>query len=219
MEQARRKTRFHYSTEEIIEKPFNWKQMTRLFSFLAPYAKSLLPKTIFVMLLATAVRLIIPIFIGVFAVDRLEKGLATTADMVLYAGIVLGLYLFAYVANLFRIRWTNQLGQHVIFDIRKKLFDHIQHLSHRFYDQRSAGSILVRVINDVNSLQDLFTNGVINLLMDAVMLVGIVVILFSLSPELAVVILIVLPIMFLFQRNCAGKFAVLGKPCVCANLG
>ncbi|ALA51351.1 ABC transporter ATP-binding protein [Shouchella clausii] len=201
MEQARRKTRFHYSTEEIIEKPFNWKQMTRLFSFLAPYAKSLLPKTIFVMLLATAVRLIIPIFIGVFAVDRLEKGLATTADMVLYAGIVLGLYLFAYVANLFRIRWTNQLGQHVIFDIRKKLFDHIQHLSHRFYDQRSAGSILVRVINDVNSLQDLFTNGVINLLMDAVMLVGIVVILFSLSPELAVVILIVLPIMFFISTK------------------
>lgn len=205
MEQTRKKSRFHYPTEQIIEKPFNWKQMLRLFTFIKPYAKTLLPKTILMMLLATAVRLAVPIFIGVFAVGQLENGTATGSDMLLYAGIVLVLYVLSYVANIFRIRWMNRLGQFVIFDIRKKLFDHIQHLSHRFFDQRSAGSILVRVINDVNSLQDLFTNGVINLLMDIVMLVGIVAILFYLSPELAILILVILPIMFFISTKLRRK--------------
>ncbi|SDC23399.1 ABC transporter ATP-binding protein [Shouchella lonarensis] len=202
---VKNKSRFHYPVEQVIEKPFNWKQLLRLLAFVKPYAKTLLPITIVMMLLATAVRLAIPIFIGVFAIGQVEKGLATGPDMVFYAAIVLGLYVLNMVANMLRIRWMNRLGQYVIFDIRKKLFNHIQHLSHRFFDQRSAGSILVRVINDVNSLQDLFTNGVVNLLMDIVMLIGIVVILFTLSPQLALVILIILPIMFFISTKLRRK--------------
>lgn len=199
MEQTKKRARFHYSIEQVIEKPFNWAQMARLFGYMKPYAWTLLPKTIFVMLLVTAVRLTVPIFIGVLAMGAIEQGNMTL--LLIYAGIVLGLYLISWAANVFRIRWMNEIGQHMIFDIRKALFNHIQRLSHRFFDQRSGGSILVRVINDVNSMQDLFTNGVVNLLMDIVMLVGIVVILFTLSPELAALILIVLPIMFFISTK------------------
>ena len=95
----------------------------------------------------------------------------------------------------------NELGQKVIYDIRKNLFTHVQRLSHRFFDQRSAGSILVRIMNDTNSLQDLFTNGVVNLLMDMIMLVGVIFILFSLSPQLTLAVLIILPIMFLISTK------------------
>ncbi|WP_100371880.1 ABC transporter ATP-binding protein [Bacillus sp. FJAT-45037] len=200
MQHTEKKARFHYSTEQIIEKPFNWMQMIRLLGYMKPYAKTLLPKTIFMMILATAVRLTVPIFIGVYALDRaIETNNLTLVYT--YAGIILALYVVAYVANVFRIRWMNELGQYVIFDIRQALFKHIQRLSHRFFDKRSGGSILVRVINDVNSMQDLFTNGVVNLLMDIVMLVGIVIILFTLSPELAIMILIVLPIMFFISTK------------------
>ncbi|OLS36672.1 multidrug ABC transporter ATP-binding protein [Alkalihalophilus pseudofirmus] len=204
MQHTEKKARFHYSTEQVIEKPFNWLQMVRLLGYMKPYAWTLLPKTIFVMLLATAVRLAVPIFIGVYALDRA----IATNDLTLvytYAGIVLALYITAYAANVFRIRWMNELGQHIIYDIRQALFKHIQRLSHRFFDQRSGGSILVRVVNDVNSMQDLFTNGVVNLLMDIIMLVGIVIILFTLSPELAVLILIVLPIMFIISTKLRRK--------------
>ncbi|MFC0561747.1 ABC transporter ATP-binding protein [Halalkalibacter alkalisediminis] len=204
MEQTKKRSRFHYSTEEIIEKPFNWSQMARLFSYMKPYAWTLLPKTIFVMLIVTAVRIVVPIFIGVLAIDYAiipgDQNL-----LYLFAGVVLGLYTISWVANVFRIRWMNEIGQHMIFDIRTALFNHIQRLSHRFFDQRSGGSILVRVINDVNSMQDLFTNGVVNLLMDIVMLVGIVIILFMLSPELAVLILIVLPLMFFISTKLRRK--------------
>ncbi|WP_332631070.1 ABC transporter ATP-binding protein [Halalkalibacter flavus] len=204
MEQTTKRSRFHYTTEQIIEKPFNWSQMVRLFGFMKPYAWTLLPKTIFAMLIVTAVRVAVPIFIGVLAIDYAiipgDLNLLYT-----FAVIVLGLYLFSWVANVFRIRWMNEIGQHMIFDIRTALFNHIQRLSHRFFDQRSGGSILVRVINDVNSMQDLFTNGVVNLLMDIVMLVGIIIILFTLSPELAILILIVLPIMFFISTKLRRK--------------
>ena len=99
----------------------------------------------------------------------------------------------------------NELGQYVIFDMRQSLFKHIQRLSHKFFDKRSAGSILVRITNDVNSLQDLFTNGVINLLMDLLMLVGIIVILFFLSPQLTLAVMIILPIMFLISTGLRRK--------------
>jgi ATP-binding cassette, subfamily B, multidrug efflux pump len=192
--------RFHYSTDDVIEKPFNWKQMFRLFSYMKPYRKKLLPLSVLMVLITTAVRLIIPILIGVYTLDKALKdkdtGLLTTLVIVIAA-----LYTSSYIANIFRIKWMNALGQNVIYDLRKHLFTHVQTLSHRFFDQRSAGSILVRIMNDINSLQELFTNGVINLLMDLILLCGIFVILFSLSPQLTLAIMVILPIMFFISTS------------------
>jgi ATP-binding cassette, subfamily B, multidrug efflux pump len=192
--------RFHYSTDQIIDKPFNWKQMLRLFSYMMPYKRTLVPLSIAMVLITTAVRLVIPILIGIYTLDRAVKNKDETMLFWLVA-IIGGLYTASYIANIFRIRWMNQLGQNVIYDLRKHLFTHVQNLSHRFFDQRSAGSILVRIMNDINSLQELFTNGVINLLMDMVLLIGIFFILFSLSPQLTLAIMIILPIMFLISTK------------------
>ncbi|MGV2942544.1 ABC transporter ATP-binding protein [Mesobacillus sp. LC4] len=192
--------RFHYSTDQVIDKPFNWKQMSRLFGYMLPYKKTLVPLSIAMVLITTAVRLAIPILIGIYTLDRAVKNKDATMLFWLVA-LIAGLYSASYFANIFRIRWMNQLGQNVIYDLRKHLFTHVQNLSHRFFDQRSAGSILVRIMNDINSLQELFTNGVINLLMDIVLLVGIFFILFSLSPQLTLAIMIILPIMFLISTK------------------
>ncbi|WP_438825093.1 ABC transporter ATP-binding protein [Bacillus sp. JJ1122] len=192
--------RFQYSTDQVIDKPFNWKQMLRLFSYILPYKASLVPLSIAMVLITTAVRLVIPILIGIYTLDRAVKN--KDANMLFWlVAIIAGLYSAAYIANIFRIRWMNQLGQNVIYDLRKHLFTHVQNLSHRFFDQRSAGSILVRIMNDINSLQELFTNGVINLLMDMVLLIGIFFILFSLSPQLTLAIMVILPIMFLISTK------------------
>lgn len=199
MKQNRRQ-RFHYSQDSAIEKQFNWKQMSRLLGYMEPYKKNLLPKAIITMLISTAVRLIVPIFIGVLLFDHAIKNKDETLLIQLIIGIAV-LYLISWVSNTYRIKWTNQLGQYIIYDIRQGLFKHIQKLSHGFFDKRSAGSILVRIINDVNSMQELFTNGVINLLMDIVLLLGILVIMFVLSPELTLAIMIILPLMFLISTR------------------
>lgn len=187
--------RFHYTVDQAVEKQFNWKQMLRLLIYLKPYSRTYLLGAVIAMLLSTAIRLAVPIIIGKVAIDIAINNQDTT--MLTYLVVLIGvLYLLSYVGNIYRIKWVNILGQNVIYDLRQHLFSHVQRLSHRFFDSRSAGSILVRIMNDINSLQELFTNGIINLLMDVVTLIGIIVILFVLSPELALAIMVVLPIMF-----------------------
>ncbi|WP_420829221.1 ABC transporter ATP-binding protein [Aquibacillus albus] len=169
--------------------------MLRLLKYLKPYTKTLLPGAMIAMLISTMVRLAVPILIGRVAIDVAIANEDVTMLTYLIIGISL-LYLLSYLGNMYRIKWINILGQKVIYDLRETLFSHVQRLSHNFFDKRSAGSILVRILNDVNSLQELFTNGIINLLMDVVMLLGIIVILFVLSPPLAMAVLVILPIMF-----------------------
>ncbi|PPA72208.1 ABC transporter ATP-binding protein [Jeotgalibacillus proteolyticus] len=192
--------RFQYSTDQVIEKPFNWMQLWRLLRYLKPYSKKLLPLSILMVLITTAIRLVIPIIIGIYVIgDAIENG--NSNWLMTLVGLVAAMYLVNYAANIFRIKWMNILGQSVIYDLRKHLFTHVQWLSNRFFDQRSAGSILVRIMNDINSLQELFTNGVINLLMDALMLIGIFIILFTISPELALAVMVILPVMFLLSTK------------------
>ncbi|ENH97210.1 ABC-type transport system ATP-binding/permease protein [Gracilibacillus halophilus YIM-C55.5] len=192
--------RFYYPLDQAVEKPFNWKQMLRLLRYLLPYSKTLLPGAVIAMLISTAVRLVVPIIIGKVVIDVAIDNRDVTLLTYLIIGVSL-LYVISYVGNMFRIKWVNILGQRVIYDLRETLFSHVQRLSHNFFDKRSAGSILVRILNDVNSLQELFTNGIINLLMDVVMLSGIIVILFVLSPPLALAVLVILPIMFFISTK------------------
>ncbi|GAB2554969.1 ABC transporter ATP-binding protein [Gracilibacillus alcaliphilus] len=192
--------RFYYPLDQAVEKPFNWKQMLRLLKYVKPYSKRLLPAAIVAMLISTMVRLIVPVIIGTWVIDRAISN--QDVSLLTYLIILVSvLYLISYVANRYRIKWVNILGQRIIYDLRKNLFSHVQRLSHNFFDKRSAGSILVRILNDVNSLQELFTNGIINLLMDIVMLTGIIIILFALSPPLALAVLVILPIMFLISTK------------------
>ncbi|HLR62276.1 MAG TPA: ABC transporter ATP-binding protein [Lentibacillus sp.] len=194
-EENRHLNRFYYTVDHAVEKPFNWQQMWRLLGYLKPYAKTYLPGAVIAMLLSTAVRLIVPILIGKVAFDIVIANENMTMLIYMVIGVAV-LYLLSYIGNVFRIKWVNILGQNVIYDLRQHLFSHIQRLSHRFFDTRSGGSIIVRIMNDTNSLQELFTNGIINLLMDVVTLTGIVVILLVLSPKLALAIMVILPIMF-----------------------
>ncbi|MBH0228971.1 ABC transporter ATP-binding protein [Halobacillus yeomjeoni] len=187
--------RFKYSQDQAVEKSFNWSQMWRLLTYIKPYTKSLLPISIIAMLVSTIIRLVVPVLIGKVAIDSAiaNKDTPMLVKLVVVIGV---LYLISYIGNSLRIKYVNILGQNVIYDLRQHLFSHVQRLSHRFFDSRSAGSILVRIMNDINSLQELFTNGIINLLMDIVMLTGIIAILFVLSPKLALAILVIMPIMF-----------------------
>jgi len=197
--QEGKRQRFVYQDDDAIEKPFNWRQVGRLFRYMKPYAKGLLPIIVIAMLFGTATRLAVPALI-ILAIDTAinpASGEPSLSKLYLYAGIALGLYVLQWAANTVRIRYTNIIGQQVIYDLRHDLFRHIQRLSFRFFDKRPAGSVLVRITNDVNALQDLFTNGVVNVIMDCVQLVGIIVILLAWNFKLGLAVMITVPLMFL----------------------
>jgi ATP-binding cassette subfamily B multidrug efflux pump len=188
------KGRFQYSDDELLEQPFDWKQVRRLAGYVKPYRKQIIPIILAMMLVGAITKLTVPLIISYTIDHALVKG---GGNVLLWMSISLfGVYVIQWIANAFRIRYTNHIGQRVIYDLRFDLFSHIQQLSFRFFDKRPAGSVLVRVTNYVNSLQDLFTNGVVNLMMDCVQLLGIIAILLSINVKLGLAIIVTVPIMF-----------------------
>ncbi|GLX71045.1 ABC transporter ATP-binding protein [Paenibacillus glycanilyticus] len=197
-----KKERFIYQDDDAIEKPFNWSQMRRLFYYMKPYTRQLTP-VIIAMIIGTITRLTIPA-LTILAIDHAiqpPEGDPSYGKLYLIAGVMVALFIIQWASNQYRIKYTNIIGQKVIYDLRHHLFQHIQKLSFRFYDKRPAGSVLVRVTNDVNALQDLFTNGVVNSLMDCVQLVGIIIILLFWNFKLGLAVMITVPIMFLVSTT------------------
>ncbi len=200
------KHRFVYQDDDEMEKAFNWRQFRRLFAYMKPYRKQLLPVIIVMTVLGTLTKLAIPFLISL-TIDRALLGKSGRL-LVIYAIVMLAMYTVQWVATGYRMRYTNVIGQQVIHDLRFHLFRHIQQLSFRFFDKRPAGSILVRVTNDVNALQDLFTNGVVNLMIDCVQLVGIVAILLFLNAKLALAIMITVPLMFVVSHSLQRRIRI-----------
>lgn len=202
--------RFVYKDDDVIDKAFDWKQFTRLFSYMKPYAKQMLPLVSIMMILGTITKLTVP-FLTSLAIDRaIAPKVGNPSLTLLYsltAGVIV-LYLIQWIAGVYRIKYTNIIGQRVIYDLRSDLFKHIQKLSFNFFDKRPAGSVLVRVTNDINSLQDLFTNGVVNLMIDCVQLLGITVILLLINWKLGLAVMVTVPIMFFISTKLRQKIRI-----------
>jgi len=199
---AGRQERFVYQDDNAIEKPFNWKQMSRLLQYIKPYRSKLVP-IILATIAGTITKVSIPFLIG-YTIDSAIKGKDVNLLMTMSA-IILVMYCLQLAMNKYRIRHMNIIGQHVIFDLRAALFKHIQNLSFRFFDQRPAGSVLVRVTNDINSLQELFTSGIVNLIIDMLQLMGIVIILLVINFKLGIAVMITVPIMFFVSTKLRKK--------------
>ncbi|MBT2287569.1 ABC transporter ATP-binding protein [Paenibacillus albidus] len=199
--------RFVYKDDDLIDKAFDWRQFTRLFGYMKPYAKQMLPLVSIMMILGTITKLTVP-FLTSLAIDRAiapKEGNPSLTLLYTLTASVIVLYLIQWIAGVYRIKYTNVIGQRVIYDLRSDLFKHIQKLSFNFFDKRPAGSVLVRVTNDINSLQDLFTNGVVNLMIDCVQLLGITVILLLINWKLGLAVMITVPVMFLISTKLRQK--------------
>lgn len=202
--------RFVYQDDDQIDKAFDWKQFTRLFGYMKPYAKQMLPLVSVLMILGTVTKLTVP-YLTSMAIDKAiapKDGNPSLTLLYTLTASVIVLYLVQWIAGVYRIKYTNIIGQRVIYDLRSDLFRHIQKLSFNFFDKRPAGSVLVRVTNDINSLQDLFTNGVVNLMIDCVQLVGIMVILLLINWKLGLAVMITVPVMFLISTKLRQKIRI-----------
>ncbi|NLH58527.1 MAG: ABC transporter ATP-binding protein, partial [Clostridiales bacterium] len=178
--------------DEKLEQPFNMDQFRRLLAYLKPYKKSVII-TVLLMFIAAFAGLSGPKLLQVAIDDYMEAGHLVALAII---GI---LYLVLNLINLlctrYRVYTMSLVGQKVLYKIRQDMFDHIQKLSFNYYDSRPAGKILVRIINDVNSLGDLLTNGIINVLTDVATLIFVVFFMFSLDVKLALIVMTTMPLM------------------------
>ena len=179
--------------DEVIERPFDKRQFLRLLQFLKPYRKPI-AFSLFLMVTNAVCSLALPMLMS-RAIDEIDVGNASSFPQFLIAMVVC-----AAVGSLcvrYRARIMDTAGRSAIADMREALFNHIQDLSFNFFDSRSAGKIMVRVINDINSLNDLFTNGIVNVFIDCVTLILLLVLMFVVNWKLTLISMCLLPFLLL----------------------
>ena len=82
------------------------------------------------------------------------------------------------------------VSQNIIYDIRKDVFEHLQKLPFQYYDDRPHGKILIRVVNYVNSVSDMLSNGLINVILEIMNLIFIVIFMFLVDVKLSLVVMV-----------------------------
>lgn len=181
-----------YDIDEELDAKFNFNQLKRLFGYLKPF-KGKVVSTVLLMLTASVMALLGPYLVKV-AIDSKIPG-RDIPGLVLLAMIYLATLIFNAICMKYRIRTMTFIGQSILHNIRKDLFVHLQRLPFTYYDSRPHGKILVRVVNYVNSLSDLLSNGIINLITDMFTLAAIICFMLYLNVNLAMICLAGLPIL------------------------
>ena len=181
-----------YDVDERLESEFNVAYAKRLLGYITPYKKKMII-TILIMLVASIANLIGPYLIKVALDSKIPSG--DVAGLVILSLIYLATVIINGVCLNIKIKVMTDMGQSAILNIRKDLFKQLQKLPFTYYDSRPHGKILVRVVNYVNSLSDLLSNGIINLITDSFSLIVIIVFMFLIDVKLTLIGLVGLPIL------------------------
>ena len=186
---------------------FNRQVVLRMLAFLRPYSRHMVAG-FGLMLLASGLTLVTPLLIksaidDYIAVDNIS-GLNRIALMI--GAAFVGLYL-ATAGQRTILAWV---GQRVLANLRFQLFEHLQRLSLSYHDQSIVGVTVSRVMNDVAAINELLSQGLITLLGDVLVLIGIIFIMLTMSPQLALLTFITLPLMalatYFFSRHAKVAF-------------
>jgi ATP-binding cassette subfamily B protein len=129
------------------------------------------------------------------------------ADLQVVGLALVGLALVSWLTQWLQRLMTGYIGHHILYDLRNRLFSHLQKLSLRFYDNQEVGRVMSRVTSDVVVLQELLTTGLLNVLADFFGLALIVIFLVAIDVQLAVVAMSVIPVMIGFMWWWQGRAA------------
>lgn len=201
-----------FKEDEILKDSIDFKLILRLVSYLKSYKKEVL-KTLAFMPMVIAVTLLNPYFMKI----GIDKYIASND----YQGLVF-MGIFALIINIIgmlsykiTIVTMAEVSSKILLTIRQELFSHIQKLSFSFFDSRPVGKVLARIIGDVNSLSQLFTDSVTVLIPDAITLITIAIIMMGVHYKLAIMALIMLPlltlVMFFIQISCRKRWQIFRK--------
>lgn len=184
--------RNRYDMDEVLEDSFDLNQLKRLAGYISPY-KTKMAGVIFLMLSASALTMTVPLlFQRIMDYYIPEKNM----KKILFV-CVLTLLIAAYSALSMRQKTKTMtvIGQSIIHAIRSDIFCHLQELPFSYYDDRPHGKIQVRVVNYVNSLSDLLSNGIVNTITELCNLIFIILFMFFCDARLTLVCLCGLPLL------------------------
>ena len=176
---------------DVADAPRTRSALRRLGPFFKPYT-GLIFNAVSCLLLLSATRLALPLPMKVL-VDSVFPARDVTLLWVV-GGFLLLVVLFRQLFNFLSNYAVRYVGQRVVFDLRLKLFRHLQRLSMSFYDERSTGKILSRLTSDVAAFRQLMTNQAFGLVTNAFMLAAVLAIMFAVCWKLALAALALFPL-------------------------
>ncbi|MCG9841574.1 SAV1866 family putative multidrug efflux ABC transporter [Staphylococcus argenteus] len=169
----------------------------RYLQFVKPYKYRIIA-TIIVGIIKFGIPMLIPLLIK-YAIDGVINNQAlSTNEKVHHLTIAIGIALFIFVivrppiefVRQYLAQWTSNK---ILYDIRKKLYDHLQALSARFYANNQVGQVISRVINDVEQTKDFILTGLMNIWLDCITIIIALSIMFFLDVKLTIAALIIFP--------------------------
>jgi ATP-binding cassette, subfamily B, multidrug efflux pump len=182
-----------FHEEEAIGKTYDLQVARRLLRYLNPYLRLLVLALAFTLAL-NLLGVLQPKFTE-YAIDwYILPG--RTDGLMLLVGLFLATQVLRLVFSYFQSIFVNTVGQYVMFDIRKELYDKLQHQEVAYYDRNPVGRIMTRLTTDVDALNQLFTEGVTDLLGDLVMIVAIVSVMLWMDVRLTLISLLTVPLLF-----------------------
>lgn len=179
--------------EEITRKPFDARLMWRLLGYLRPYRGWVIVAFLLI-LLTSAARQAGPYLSKIAVDDHILPG--DLAGLNLIVLVFVGLLVFQFLADVAQRMVTQMVGQWVMYDIRKAIFAHLQRLPIRFFDRTPIGRLMTRNTNDVDALNELFTDGVVAVFSDIFTLIAIMAYMFYMDAPLALLVCTTVPVMF-----------------------
>jgi ATP-binding cassette subfamily B protein len=198
-----------FHEEEAIGKTYDLQVARRLLRYLRPYRRLLVPALILTLLLNLLV-LLQPQFtqwsIDGYIVPRTTVAVVPLTfrghflgslhlSIMVFALLYLGIQLARFVSSYFQVVLLNTIGQYVMFDLRRELYDKLQHQEVAYFDRNPVGRIMSRLTADVDALNELFTSGVTDLLGDLVMIAGIIAVMAWKDPRLTLLTLLTVPML------------------------
>jgi ATP-binding cassette, subfamily B, multidrug efflux pump len=182
-----------FHEEEAIGKTYDFQVARRLLRYLNPYVRPL-AAALALTLGLNLLEVLQPKFTE-YAIDWniLPR---TTDGLSLLVALFLGSQVLRLVFSYFQSIFLNSVGQYVMFDIRKELYTKLQNQEVAYYDRNPVGRIMTRLTTDVDSLNELFTSGVTDLLGDLVKIIAIVSFMLWKDPKLTLVSLLTVPLLF-----------------------
>lgn len=187
--------RNRFDIDETLETPFSLKHLKRAGIYIKKH-KAKMIWSLILSVLSAAAALCGPIFVETAINEAIPN-----KDIPQLIWLTFGLLMAIVVSIVLyykRGRYMTIVGQEIIYDIRKDLFEHLQKLSFQYYDDRPHGKILTRVINYVNNVSDMLSNGIINFILEIFNVIIIAIFMLSRDIRLGLVVMAGVPIFVLF---------------------
>lgn len=184
--------RNRYDMDEVLEDSFDVNQLKRLAGYVAPYKKKM-AGIIFLMLTSSALTMLVPIFFQRI-MDIYIPG-KNMRSIVFVSLLTFLIACYSAISLRIKIKTMSIIGQDIIHSIRSDIFCHLQELPFSYYDDRPHGKIQVRVVNYVNSLSDLLSNGIVNTITDLCNLIFIILFMLICDARLTLICLCGLPVL------------------------